>query len=446
MSNKTSNKRTFHGTDIPYFSMKFLTVIFLATLLSLTTVLVAVVFSVISAVGRMVKTPSGTKRVDDGEFELVCLSHVPWDGLWQRNQQTMSRLSVTEKVIYARPVHTIEASLNRRHLSCFFGKRGDGNLLVINPVIFWGDTRLRSIQRLNRWIILSNLKFGMMRAGFKDLPLVLWLYFPRWWYIYGGLGEDLLVYDIQDDYVTWTTATRDTATREQNLLERSHLVFTGTNSLSRNKRRWNQNIHFVQNGVESDHFSRALREDTVIPEDIRDLPHPIIGYFGLIGDRVDVSIIEILADRHPEWSILLIGPVRDEMCDVPVRDNIYLTGQRDYDTLPGYLKGFDVAIIPYLLNDTTMDLNPTKLLEYLAGGKPVVSTAMTDVAELFSDYVGVAHDPLEFLALTEEAVEKPDESLIERGIEFANGFTWEEMARRMREMILEMLKGGEVRS
>ena len=183
-----------------------------------------------------------------------------------------------------------------------------------------------------------------------------------------------------------------------------------------------------------------MREETEVPADLRALPRPVIGYFGLIGDRIDVSIIETLADRHPEWSIALVGPVREEMCAVPVRPNILVTGQRDYDLLPGYLKGFDVAIIPYLLNETTMDLNPTKLLEYLAGGRPVVSTAMTDVVELFGDYVAIAHDSEEFLRLTERAVENPDQERIGRGVEFAGGFTWEAMTARMRRLILESLK------
>jgi glycosyltransferase involved in cell wall biosynthesis len=251
-----------------------------------------------------------------------------------------------------------------------------------------------------------------------------------------------VVYDIQDEYLTWTNATRDIAIREQRLLMKSDLVFTGTNSLCKKKRKWNQNIHFVQNGVENEHFSLALKGDTEIPEDLVRLPRPVIGYFGLIGDRVDVSILEILADTHPEWSIALIGPVREEMCTVPDRDNIYLMGQKEYRSLPGYLKGFDVAIVPYLLNETTMDLNPTKLLEYLSGGKPVVSTAMTDVIELFSEYVGVARNREEFLALTQQAVESPDKVLINHGIEFAREFTWESMVERMGKMILEALDRG----
>ena len=432
--------RTIHGTGIRLFSARFFVVFSLAALMSLLTIGSSLVFSGLWAIRRMGRSGARRVRGGNGRFELVCISHVPWDGVWQRNQQTMSRLSRSEKVIYVRSASTIEVSDNPRHLAYFFGKAVDPGLLVLNPVTLWGDTRIGLIRRLNRWILISFIRFGMLRAGFAGSTIVLWFYFPRHESVCGGLGERLVVYDIQDEYLTWTNAAPDIGARERRLLEKTHLVFTGTNSLFRKKRQWNPNIHFIQNGVESDHFSRALREDTEVPAGLKRLLRPVIGYFGLIGDRIDCPLLEAMAEKHPEWSIVLVGPVREEMCKVPRKENIHLTGQVDYTLLPGYLKGFDVAIIPYLLNETTMDLNPTKLLEYMAGGRPVVSTAMTDVVELFGEFVGVAHDRDEFLALTEKFAGNPDEAWIRRGIEFANGFTWEAMVQRMREMILKALE------
>ena len=441
--NKQSRRGFLYGTNIRILSLKFFNVIALATAMTIITLGAALVFSIVWIIGRVAGAGSGRKAARvKGDFSLVCVSHVPWDAVWQRNQQTMLRLSRSEKVVYLRTANTLEISANTRYLAHFFGNKVSDDLLVINPVILWGDTRFGLIRRLNRWILLSFIRFGMVRAGFGRVPIVLWFYFPRCEYICGGLGECLVVYDLQDEYATGTNATRDIAARERRLLERADIVFKGTNSLRKKKHRWNKNIHFVQNGVESDHFSRAAKDETEIPEDLKQLPHPVIGYFGLIGDRVDVSILEMLADTHPEWSIVLVGPVREEMCTVPERKNIYLMGQKEYESLPGYLKGFDVAVIPYVLNETTMDLNPTKLLEYLSGGKPVVSTAMTDVVELFGDYVGVARNREEFLALTERAVESPDEVLIKNGMEFAGKFTWEAMTERMRKMILGALGPG----
>lgn len=440
--NEQSKRGFLFGTNIQTRSLTFVLLLVRTVLVSMMTLGLSLGFRIFCLLKRLSNAIPGLhdSGTDKGVFELVCISHVPWDGLWQRNQQTMSRLSKSERVIYARSANALEISDNRKHLKYLLGKRIDKDLFVISPIILWGDTRLSLIRRMNRWILLSYIRFAMIRAGFTGLPKVLWFYFPRSEYLCGGLGEHLIVYDILDEYTTWTNATRDIVLRERNLLEKADLVITGTNSLCKKKRKWNPNIHFVQNGVEKDHFRRAMNESTEVPDDLKPYPHPVIGYFGLLGDRIDVSIIEKLADRHSEWTIALVGPVREEMCALPERPNILVTGQREYDMLPGYLKGFDVAIIPYLLNETTMDLNPTKLLEYLAGGKPVVSTAMTDVVELFSDYVGVAHDSEQFLMLTESAVENPDEDHIARGIRFANGFTWEAMAERIRDLIIESLE------
>ncbi len=440
--NEQAKRGLLFGIRIQTRSLTFVLLLIRTVLISMMTLSLSLGFRLLCLLKRLSDgIPGfGDPGAERGIFELVCISHVPWEGLWQRNQQTMSRLSKSEKVIYARSANALEIADNRKHLKYLMGKEIEKDLFVISPVILWGDTRFDLIRRLNRWILISYIRFAMIQAGFTALPRVLWFYFPRSEYICGGLGENLIVYDILDEYTTWTTATRDIVIRERNLLEKADLVITGTNSLCKKKREWNPNIHFVQNGVEKDHFGQALDERTEVPSDLKPYPRPVIGYFGLLGDRIDVSIIEKLTDKHPEWTIALVGPVREDMCTLPERPNILVTGQRDYETLPGYLKGFDVAIIPYLLNETTMDLNPTKLLEYLAGGKPVVSTAMTDVVELFSEYVRVAHDSEEFLELTERAVENPDKDQISRGVLLANGFTWEAMATKIRGLVIDSLE------
>jgi glycosyltransferase involved in cell wall biosynthesis len=432
-------KGTIPGTHIRIASTRFVAVAALAAGLTVFTIAAAVVCTAIRLVADRLGLSPGRRRSDGSAFDLLCLSQVPWQGMWQRNQHTMSRLARNGRVIYARPISTIEAADNPRHLAFVFGPEVRENLRVVSPVILWGDTRSGSVRWLNRLLVASSLRFALWRAGGGGLPVVLWFYFPRWDYLCGALGESLVVYDIQDDYTTWTNATRDIAERERRLLRRADVVFTGTRSLCRRKVGLHPDMRFVQNGVESAHFARARADETEIPAALAGLPRPVIGYFGLIGDRIDTGILDLLAERHPEWSIVLVGPVREEMCAVPDRPNIHLTGPADYADLPGYLKGFDVAIIPYLLNETTMDLNPTKLLEYLAGGRPVVSTAMHDVVELFGDRVGVARDPEEFLALTEAAVDRPDPERIERNVEFAMGFTWDAMVERMRSMVIDAL-------
>jgi hypothetical protein len=161
------------GTDIKILSLKFVYLVLLATFMTLITLGASLFFSIIWLIWRDSGSSYEENEVQGrGGFSIVCISHVPWDGVWQRNQQTMARFSESEKVIYLRSANTLEISANPRHLYYFFGNKITENLLVINPVILWGDTRFGLIRRVNRWILLSFIRFGMIRSKIGFLPVV----------------------------------------------------------------------------------------------------------------------------------------------------------------------------------------------------------------------------------------------------------------------------------
>jgi glycosyltransferase involved in cell wall biosynthesis len=167
-------------------------------------------------------------------------------------------------------------------------------------------------------------------------------------------------------------------------------------------------------------------EETYVHESVASLPRPVFGYFGVIDERLDYPLIEALANRFPEASIVMAGPLaKVEREQLPDRPNIHWLGQRDYAELPSLVKGFDVCLMPFALNDATRYINPTKTLEYMAAGKPIVSTAVPDVVRNFTPVVDVAQSSDAFLEAVDWAWRRPDPQLIEQGLERARCASWD---------------------
>jgi glycosyltransferase involved in cell wall biosynthesis len=169
---------------------------------------------------------------------------------------------------------------------------------------------------------------------------------------------------------------------ERRLMERSDFVVVSSSRLYETKRRFNPNTFLVTHGVDVAHFRKACLEDTVRPADCAELRHPVIGFFGLIADWVDLEIVRFLAVARPEWSLLLIGEVQTDISALSELPNVHLVGRRPYSSLPGYCKAFDIAILPFVVNELTLAANPLKLREYLAAGLPVVATPLPEVRKL----------------------------------------------------------------
>lgn len=223
------------------------------------------------------------------------------------------------------------------------------------------------------------------------------------------------------------------------MLRTADVVFTGGVSMYRARLQQSNNIHLFPSGVEIEHFAQAKDSSLARPQDIANLRGPIIGYFGVIDERMDMPVLKALAQSHPEWQIVMLGPVvKIDPSELPQGPNLHFLGMKDYQELPGYLAHFDVALVPFAMNEATRFLSPTKTLEYMAAGKPVVAAPIHDIVELYGDYVRIAETPAEFVAdvaaaLAETPAERQERALrVEKLLQL---YTWDYIAGEMEKLI-----------
>jgi glycosyltransferase involved in cell wall biosynthesis len=248
----------------------------------------------------------------------------------------------------------------------------------------------------------------------------------------GKFNAAAVVYDCMDELAKFRGAPADLPEREAVLLAAADVVFTGGYQLFRRKSRLHQNVHFYGCGVDVNHYGKARDDATTVPGDVASLPHPIVGYFGVVDERLDYELIDALATAFADGSVVMIGPfAKVDPGKLPRRSNLHWLGQRPYDALPAYVKSFDVCLMPFALNEATENINPTKTLEYMAAGKPIVSTAVADVVRNFTPIVQVAHTREEFITLVRRASSSPDAASIARGLERARAATWDATVRAM---------------
>jgi glycosyltransferase involved in cell wall biosynthesis len=251
----------------------------------------------------------------------------------------------------------------------------------------------------------------------------------------GAFNEVGVVYDCMDELSQFRNAPADLLRRERLLLTNADIVFTGGYKLFTAKSAHHSNVHFFGCGVDVRHFARARDEGTSVPVDAQ-FDSPVAGYFGVIDERLDYELIAQLAASNPDLSVVMVGPTaKVDPGELPQAPNIHWLGQRAYDELPRYVKGFDVCLMPFALNEATEYINPTKTLEYMAAGKPIVSTAVADVVRNFTPVVSVASTRPEFVATVERLSKERDEALIADGIAMAARASWESIVERMRSLI-----------
>ncbi len=389
---------------------------------------------------------------DTDSISFVIYSIIPWEGVWQRPQHFATRLSEKYNVLYVDPMglqHVVASGTQPPERII----RVHEKLTVFRPHVLPGGKTRSFITRLNDAIVLESMHKLLTELKFSRPVLV--TNTPLADKIAGAYPWRTVAYDVIDDFISTSWAPPDAGVREQKLFKAADTVFTGTYSLYRKKQPFHSEIEFIPCGVEVDHFIRATHPETVIPRDITGLPHPIMGYFGGLNERLDSEILVRLAKAFPDGSVVLIGPVfadfglsdfQDQWTSVlpgpespgfrlkSIPENLYILGIRPYQTLPEYLKAFDVCLLPYVLNQVTQDIHPVKILEYLAAGKPVVSTPLPDVTHFYRDIIVIAESPDDFIPAVRQALTAPDNA--DKRISFARSRTWEAMTARMEERIL----------
>ncbi|WP_332715773.1 UDP-galactopyranose mutase [Sphingomonas sp. ZT3P38] len=219
--------------------------------------------------------------------------------------------------------------------------------------------------------------------------VIRWYYTPMMLPFSEHVVADCIVYDCMDELANFRNAPPELIALERELFDVADVVFTGGHSLFEAKRDLHANIHPFPSSVDAAHFARARQAGTD-PEDQQSLPHPRLGYYGVVDERMDLQLLAAVADARPDWSIIVVGPVvKIDPRDLPVRANLHFLGGKSYDVLPDYLRGWDVALMPFAINDATRFISPTKTPEYLAAGCPVVSTPIVDVVRHYGDLRGV---------------------------------------------------------
>ncbi|MDB6068128.1 MAG: glycosyltransferase [Pedosphaera sp.] len=304
------------------------------------------------------------------------------------------------------------------------------------PCWRWADGAY--VDRTRRELVQDAL-CGPLAGQFDGA--VQWFYDPMTVTSFAGrMGEIANVYDCMDEHSKFSEAHPELTRREAELLAGADIVFTGGRKLYESKRRHNQNCHFYGCGVDFKHFGQARDARTTVPRDLKTLKNRVLGYFGVVDERMDYELVAKLADANPQWSVVMIGPilkVKDH--GLPRRPNIHWLGSRDYSELPAYCKGFDLCLMPFALNEATEYINPTKALEYMATGRTIVSSAVADVVSNFSSVVKIARSHDEFISHCEEAVAEPDHAAIERGLKMAADNTWDGIVEKMEKHISDVL-------
>lgn len=328
--------------------------------------------------------------------ELVVFSHLRWDFVWQRPQQLLSRLSenyrvwFVEEPIYCEgePAWEIQAV-----------DQAIGNVIVarLHSPINEPGFHESQIEQLRR----------MLPSLFQDHnigPFIAWFYTPMAEPLLDTLEPEVIVYDCMDELSAFRHAPAEIIQREASLLQQADLVFTGGPSLYEAKRDLHPAVHCFPSSVDVKHFGQAITTQAD-PSDQQSIPHPRLGFFGVIDERLDIELLDAVATARPDWQIVLVGPVVKIACEtLPRHRNIHYLGQKAYSELPAYLSGWDVCLLPFALNDATRFISPTKTLEYMAAERPIVSTSVRDVERPYSDIVAIARNAPEFIQAIDEAL------------------------------------------
>jgi glycosyltransferase involved in cell wall biosynthesis len=362
--------------------------------------------------------------------DLVCLSHLRWDFVYQRPQHLMTRFAGDRRVFFVE-----EPMFGEGPARLDVGER-PGGVRVAVPRLPHGLSAGES-EAAQR-----DLLQGLLAdQGVADY--VLWYYTPMALGFAADLAPAAVVYDCMDELSLFRGAPPTLLERERRLLEVADLVFTGGQSLYEAKRERHPAVHAFPSSIDAEHFGRARRPGPE-PADQAAIPRPRLGYFGVIDERIDLELLAAAADARPDWQWVMLGPVvKIAPEDLPRRSNLHYLGMKAYDDLPAYLAGWDAALMPFARNESTRFISPTKTPEYLAGGRPVVSTPIRDVVRPYGELelVEIAEDPAAFTAAAERAMARHGEGGTEREEwlrrvdELLSGGSWSRTFRQMSDLI-----------
>ncbi|HYE07209.1 MAG TPA: glycosyltransferase family 1 protein [Planctomycetota bacterium] len=361
---------------------------------------------------------------DAARYDVICLTHLRWDFVFQRPQHLLSRCGKGRRVFVVEEPH-FDAAEPR------LDQREDGQVLIAVPHLPGGLSEAQVHAHLRA--LLDGL---IAEHAVRDY--VLWYYTPMALPFSDHLQPRATVFDSMDELSLFKGAPPELVAREAELIRRADVVFTGGQSLYEAKKHRHDNIHAFPSSIEFEHFRAALSPQDD-PADQAGIAHPRIGFYGVVDERFDIELLREVALLRPDWQFVILGPVvKIDPAHLPKSANIHYLGMKKYAELPRYLSGWDVAMLPFARNEATRFISPTKTPEYLAAGRPVVSTPITDVVEPYGNLglVAIADEPRAFAAAIEHAMEQGRDQAWRGKVDaFLAGNSWDRTWMRMRELI-----------
>ena len=368
--------------------------------------------------------------------QLIVFSHLRWNFVFQRPQHLLTRLARHYPVVF------IEEPVRGDGPAWLESSRPAAGVEVLcphTPIDAGGfhDDQLAALEPL------LDAHLGSRRED-----CVAWFYTPMALPLLGELRPRAIVYDCMDELSAFKDAPRQMRQRETALLKIADVVLTGGPSLYEAKRHLHPRVLCLPSAVDAEHYAaaNALAQEAAVRragELQQGIATPRLGFFGVIDERLDLGLLAALADARPAWQIVMVGPVakigRDRL---PQRPNIHWLGQQPYDLLPQLVAGWDACLMPFALNEATRYISPTKTLEYMAAGKPVISTPVHDVKAMFSDVVRIAADTASFIDACEAALHETPHARAERLADMQAcvwRYSWDETAAAVHRSIEEAL-------
>ncbi|TSJ36318.1 glycosyltransferase family 1 protein [Mucilaginibacter corticis] len=362
--------------------------------------------------------------------QLIIFSHLRWDFVYQRPQHLASRLAKLSNLFY------IEEPIFDAYERIYFESVVKNKVTVMVPHLKPGLSHEFTIAGL------SSL-FNVFIAGFDLAYTAFWYYTPMALEFSASYEPQIIIYDCMDELSAFKFAPLNIRTLEKELMLKADLVLTGGRSLYEAKKASHHNIHAFPSSIDMVHFTQA-RAKGDLPLDQVSGNMPILGFYGVIDERFDIALIADLAEARPDWQIVLIGPVvKIDPDSLPKQVNIQYLGPKTYEQLPGYMAGWDIAMIPFLLNESTRFISPTKTPEYLAAGLPVISTPIFDVVNPYglNGLVDIGKNAAEFIKLAEDILadklNEPDRLAIADGFLALN--SWDKTFDGIKQEMLKVI-------
>jgi glycosyltransferase involved in cell wall biosynthesis len=357
---------------------------------------------------------------------LIVFSHLRWNFVYQRPQHLLSRLARHWRVVFVEEPMPGEAEQRLERFT------PADNVEVWRPHVS-GEAQGFHDDHLP--VLQGFIADAVAQAGITDYWI--WFYTPMAVPLAAELEPRGIVYDCMDELTLFRNAPRQLVQRENVLFKEADLVFTGGPSLYRSKKDRHPSVHCFPSSVDAAHFSQVSQDHPLQAE----LPRPRLGYCGVIDERIDMALIEALATAHPEWQIVMVGPVvKIDPAGLPRHANIHWLGQQSYQDLPAFICGWDVCLMPFALNEATRFISPTKMLEYMACGRPSVSTPIRDVVEPYGHVVAIAETPADYVAACERILGWSIDQQRAHAAELAQAIartSWDQTAQAMATLIDE---------